>query len=57
MTPCDICKFGPPSSGDGKPCAMCPAEAKESMFKTFRAIFDGNHPQWSDADGLEEIDD
>ena len=27
--PCDFCRFGPPSSGDGKPCTICPAEAKE----------------------------
>ena len=24
-TPCDLCRFNPPSSGDGKPCTMCPA--------------------------------
>ena len=24
-TPCDLCRFNPPSSGDGKPCSMCPA--------------------------------
>lgn len=24
--PCDVCKYNPPSSGDGKPCTMCPAE-------------------------------
>lgn len=29
MCPCDLCRFGPPSSGDGKPCTICPAEAKE----------------------------
>ena len=28
LTPCDCCKFNPPSSGDGKPCIMCPAQAK-----------------------------
>ena len=27
--PCDFCRFWPPSSGDGKPCTICPAEAKE----------------------------
>lgn len=27
--PCDLCRFGPPSSGDGKPCTICPADAKE----------------------------
>lgn len=26
--PCSFCVYGPPSSGDGKPCTMCPAEAK-----------------------------
>ena len=24
--PCDVCRYNPPSSNDGKPCAMCPAE-------------------------------
>lgn len=28
LTPCDVCRFNPPSSGDGKPCCMCPAQAK-----------------------------
>ena len=27
-SPCDLCRYDPPSSFDGKPCAMCPAEAK-----------------------------
>ena len=26
--PCDYCRFSPPSSGDGKPCTMCPAEKR-----------------------------
>lgn len=25
-TPCDMCRFNPPSSGDGKPCTLCPSE-------------------------------
>ena len=29
-TPCDVCKFDPPSSGDKKPCSMCPAEAADN---------------------------
>lgn len=29
LTPCDLCKFNPPSSGDGKPCFMCPAQRFE----------------------------
>lgn len=24
--PCDVCRYYPPSSGDGKLCCMCPAE-------------------------------
>ena len=24
-TPCDFCRYNPPSSTDGKPCCMCPA--------------------------------
>jgi hypothetical protein len=27
-SPCDVCRFNPPSSGDGKPCTMCPAESE-----------------------------
>ena len=27
ISPCTFCVFNPPSSGDGKPCCMCPAEA------------------------------
>ena len=29
LSPCDVCKYNPPSSGDGKPCLMCPACASE----------------------------
>ena len=25
-SPCDVCRYRPPSSTDGKPCCMCPAE-------------------------------
>lgn len=25
LTPCDVCKYNPPSSRDGKPCLICPA--------------------------------
>jgi hypothetical protein len=28
LTPCDVCRFNPPSSTDGKPCLVCPAQAK-----------------------------
>ena len=28
LTPCDVCRYSPPSSCDGKPCTMCPAEGK-----------------------------
>lgn len=28
LTPCDCCKFNPPSIGNGKPCSVCPAQAK-----------------------------
>ena len=27
-TPCDLCRFNPPSSGDGKPCTMCVADGR-----------------------------
>lgn len=29
VVPCDVCVFAPPSSGDGKPCTICPAEGKD----------------------------
>lgn len=29
LSPCDVCEYNPPSSGDGKPCSMCPASRKE----------------------------
>lgn len=29
MSPCDLCAYDPPSSGDGKPCSFCPASKKE----------------------------
>ena len=25
-TPCDLCRYAPPSSSNGKPCCMCPVE-------------------------------
>lgn len=28
-SPCDLCKFNPPSSTDGKPCTICPASASK----------------------------
>ena len=28
LTPCDMCAYDPPSSGDGKPCSFCPASKK-----------------------------
>lgn len=28
LTPCDVCRFNPPTSGDGKPCFICPAQMK-----------------------------
>lgn len=28
-SPCSVCRFNPPSFGDGKPCTMCPAEGSE----------------------------
>ena len=27
-TPCDVCRYNPPSSMDGKPCGVCPAERR-----------------------------
>lgn len=26
-TPCNLCRYDPPSSCDGKPCTICPADA------------------------------
>jgi hypothetical protein len=28
LTPCDVCRYNPPSSTDGKPCSVCPAEGR-----------------------------
>ena len=30
ISPCDVCRYNPPSSGDGKPCTMCPAEREDN---------------------------
>ena len=27
-TPCDVCRYNPPSSTDGNPCTICPAERR-----------------------------
>lgn len=32
-TPCDLCLYNPPSSGDGKPCTMCPASSPPETSK------------------------
>lgn len=32
-TPCDLCLYNPPSSGDGKPCTMCPASSLPELPK------------------------
>ena len=29
QSPCDLCRYNPPSSTDGKPCSMCPAEGRD----------------------------
>lgn len=29
-TPCDMCVYSPPSTADGKPCAVCPAEGRNN---------------------------
>lgn len=31
LCPCDVCAYNPPSSGDGKPCSICPAVKKEEQ--------------------------
>lgn len=31
LMPCDLCRYNPPSSMDGKPCTMCPAERREDV--------------------------
>ena len=28
LSPCDVCRYNPPSSGDNKPCTICPAERR-----------------------------
>ena len=32
LTPCDVCRYNPPSSMDGKPCCVCPAERRTDGF-------------------------
>lgn len=32
-TPCDLCRYNPPSSRDGKPCTMCPASPVETSMQ------------------------
>ena len=44
ISPCTFCRFNPPSSGDGKPCCMCPAEAalrrkQDEKRRRLRMIF------------------
>lgn len=29
---CDFCMYAPPSSFDGKPCTMCPAQLREDFY-------------------------
>ena len=29
-SPCDLCRYNPPSSMGGKPCSVCPACAKDT---------------------------
>ena len=29
ISPCTVCRYNPPSSGDGKPCCLCPADAAD----------------------------
>ena len=40
-TPCDLCLYNPPSSGDGKPCTMCPASSLPEPPKTDVALEGG----------------
>ena len=30
LSPCDVCRYYPPSSMDGKLCTICPAERKNN---------------------------
>lgn len=53
LTPCDVCKFSPPSSSDGKPCCMCPAERRppegeEELANGSRSQQDSTGPDASD---------
>ena len=31
MGPCELCCYNPPSSGDGKPCSICPATPRKNL--------------------------
>lgn len=33
LAPCNVCRYEPPSSLGYKPCAYCPATAKENKLK------------------------
>ena len=37
---CDLCAYNPPSSGDGKPCCMCPATTSEHINEGYRKASD-----------------
>lgn len=32
LAPCDLCRYDPPSSCDGKPCSLCPASPKPRSY-------------------------
>lgn len=32
-TPCEFCRYNPPSSTDGKPCCMCPATGRGKLYE------------------------
>ncbi len=33
LSPCDLCRYDPPSSLGGKPCSICPATPKEDCHE------------------------
>ena len=51
-TPCDLCLYNPPSSGDGKPCTMCPASSLPESPKEEHHILDWFGHEGLDADEI-----
>lgn len=45
QSPCDVCKYNPPSSTDGKPCAMCGTAYYLSQFERWVVYTNKHNPK------------